>query len=476
LDDKLYVAGGWNWPISGIPTNTLQIYDSASNTWTTGAGMPRLSGCSVSGAIDGKLYVLTACVGYGGYMNYLDMYDPATNSWTGKAGSPHDHADGAAGVIDGKLYVAGGSDEGGNHAYLDVYDPATNTWSTLTSMPAARGGMAGAVLNGTLYAMGGTDASGVVGTVEVYDPVTDTWAADTGMPTARSSMPASGVIGTTIYVAGGHNGTNSLATHEACSYGVLTNDSDLHGGAPGENNVPLTAQLVSPPSHAASFTLHADGSFDYTPAGDYNGPDSFTYQAVDSLGGVSNTELVNLTINPVNDEPSFDITASHAVLEDAGAQSVANFATNISAGPSDESGQTLTFNIAGNTNAALFSAGPAIGSNGALSYTPAADANGSATITVELKDNGGTANGGDDTSPAQTFDIIVTSVNDAPSFDITASHTVLEDAVAQSVANFATNISTGPSDESGQTLTFNITGNTAPAFFSAARRSLPTAR
>ncbi len=128
----------------------------------------------------------------------------------------------------------------------------------------------------------------------------------------------------------------------------------------------------------------------------------------------SNVATVTITVNPVNDEPSFDITALHTVLEDADAQSVANFATNISAGPSNESSQTLTFNITDNTNPVLLSAGPVIASNGTLSYTPAADANGTATITVELTDNGGTANGGDDTSAAKTFDIVVNSVNDEP--------------------------------------------------------------
>jgi hypothetical protein len=37
----------------------------------------------------------------------------------------------------------------------------------------------------------------------------------------------------------------------------------------------------------------------------------------------------------------------------------------------------------------------------------AANTSGSATITIDLQDNGGTANGGVDTSPTQTFVISV---------------------------------------------------------------------
>ncbi len=55
------------------------------------------------------------------------------------------------------------------------------------------------------------------------------------------------------------------------------------------------------PSHG-SLTLNANGSFSYTPAANYNGPDSFTYKAND--GDLdSNTVTVALTITAVNDAP-----------------------------------------------------------------------------------------------------------------------------------------------------------------------------
>ena len=49
-----------------------------------------------------------------------------------------------------------------------------------------------------------------------------------------------------------------------------------------------------------------------------------------------------------------------------------------------------------------------------LTYTPAANQNGTATITLRITDNGGTANGGIDVSATQTFVITVTAVNDPP--------------------------------------------------------------
>src|SRR5207344_2829313 len=125
-------------------------------------------------------------------------------------------------------------------------------------------------------------------------------------------------------------------------------------------------------------------------------------------------------------------------------QTANNWATGMNPGPADEAGQGLIFLVSTN-NDSLFSALPAINATtGTLTYTPAANANGSATVTVRLKDDGGTANGGVDTSGPQTFTITVTAVNDVPSFTKGANQAVLEDAGAQAVNNWATNISKGP--------------------------------
>ena len=105
-------------------------------------------------------------------------------------------------------------------------------------------------------------------------------------------------------------------------------------------------------------------------------------------------------MTPVNDAPSFIKGADQTVNEDAGAQSVTGWATAISAGPANESSQTVSFQVTGNTNPGLFSAAPAVAPDGTLTYTPAADAFGSATITIQAQDNGGTADGGVDTSGA----------------------------------------------------------------------------
>jgi VCBS repeat-containing protein len=155
------------------------------------------------------------------------------------------------------------------------------------------------------------------------------------------------------------------------------------------------------------------GECTYTPNSNFNGEDSFSYTANDGSAD-SKEATVTITVNPVNDAPSFDKGADQTLNEDAGAQSVPGFASNISAGPANESGQQVTFEVTNNTNKALFSVQPSVAPNGTLTYTPAADAFGSADVSVRLKDDGGRANGGVDASAEQTFTIIVTPVNDAP--------------------------------------------------------------
>ncbi|MHB0969746.1 MAG: cadherin domain-containing protein [Thermoanaerobaculia bacterium] len=240
--------------------------------------------------------------------------------------------------------------------------------------------------------------------------------------------------------------------------GVLANDTDGDGDT-------LTAVLVTPPA-TGTLTLNADGSFSYTPAANANGTVSFTYHATDGTDS-SPDVLVTIDVTPVNDAPSFVKGADVTLLEDAGAQSLAGWATALSAGPADESAQTLAFAVTNNSNPTLFSAPPAIAADGTLTFTSAPNANGTATITVQLADNGGTANGGVDTSAPQTFVITVTAVNDAPSFTKGGDATVLEDSGAQTLDPWATALSAGPADENTQTLAFSVTGNTNPALFAA---------
>ena len=210
-----------------------------------------------------------------------------------------------------------------------------------------------------------------------------------------------------------------------------------------------------------------------TPGPGTGGAYPLTLTASNTIGPAA-TQAFTLTVSAVNQPPRFTEGPNQTVAEDAGAQILTGWATDISAGPPNESGQTVTFEVSANTNPSLFSGPPAVSPTGTLTYTAAPDASGSAEITIVLRDSGGTDNGGVNTSAPRTFTITVTSANDAPSFTAGASHLSAEDAGPQSVATWATAISAGPADEAGQTLTFIVTANTNAALFSGPPAVSPT--
>lgn len=183
---------------------------------------------------------------------------------------------------------------------------------------------------------------------------------------------------------------------------------------------------------------------------------TLTLKSTDPSNPEAVVALAGTGVLTVNQPPSFTKGPDQSVAEDAGAQKVSAWATDIDPGGEDEGGQILRF-AAEASAPDLFAQAPAVSRDGILSYTPAEDAFGSATVTVILVDDGGTDNGGDDTSVPQTFTIIVEPVNDSPSFHAGGNLTVKDDAGPQTVEPWATGISPGPANEASQAVEFMLT-------------------
>ena len=90
----------------------------------------------------------------------------------------------------------------------------------------------------------------------------------------------------------------------SAALGVLANDDDPEDDA-------LEARLLSTVSFG---TLVADGSFSYSPAPDYSGPDSFTYRASNG-SRYSNTTTVSIVVAELNDPPLADPDAYDVELD-----------------------------------------------------------------------------------------------------------------------------------------------------------------
>ena len=268
--------------------------------------------------------------------------------------------------------------------------------------------------------------------------------------------------------------TNNLVVLEDSGAGSFTNFATYQTGPANEASQAIT-NVVTSNDNASLFdvapSVDTNGLLTFTPAVNANGSATVTVIAQDdggTIGGGVNltTNTFTLTVLAVNDAPSFSLTGTnYSILEDAGAQTIPNAVTNIVAGPADEAGQTVSFEVS-NTASNLFSAQPVISGAGTLTFTPAANANGSATVSVVARDDGGTANGGTDSSVAQVLTIVITAVNDAPVITLLTNNLlVLEDAGALAVTNFVTFASLA--DEAGQSITNLGVSNDNNGLFSA---------
>ena len=141
----------------------------------------------------------------------------------------------------------------------------------------------------------------------------------------------------------------------------------------------------------------AAGTITFTPTANYSGPAAFTYTVSDGNGG-SATGTVNITVDPVNDDPvavadAFTINEDTALVIAAGS---------LTANDTDIDGGALSVtSVQGALNGTVTLAA------GTITFTPTANYSGPAAFTYTVVDG----NGGSDTG---TVNITVDPVNDAP--------------------------------------------------------------
>jgi hypothetical protein len=264
----------------------------------------------------------------------------------------------------------------------------------------------------------GTIPTGSVGnyntTVTAFDGSLSTSVTFTWSVVAAPTQPPSFTPGpdVTVLENGGSQPVQNIANW-------ATNIS------PGPNQSNLTVQFLVTNNNNALFavqpTISPTGTLSFQ-AAKYAVGNAIVTVFLKNSGGTDNGGkdtfgplTFQITVTPVNQPPTFTAgpdqnvqQSRHPVL-----QTVANWATNIAAGPANESSQKVHF-IVTNDNNALFTVQPTISPTGTLSYQTAAATNGAATVTVVLMDDGGTANGGIDRSNPVTFHITVALMSPPP--------------------------------------------------------------
>jgi hypothetical protein len=173
----------------------------------------------------------------------------------------------------------------------------------------------------------------------------------------------------------------------------------------GDDTTPAASLTLAPSSSnpalvpAGNITLGGSGSnrtVTLTPVPGGSGSTFITLTATDA-GGASSTRTFLLVVDSVNDIPTLDPISDRTLLGNPGPQTIP--LTGITSGAPNES-QTLTVTAVSSDPSVVpnpIIAYTSPNTAGTLSFTPVGGAVGSATITVTVRDNGGTANGGRDT-------------------------------------------------------------------------------
>jgi uncharacterized repeat protein (TIGR01451 family) len=198
-------------------------------------------------------------------------------------------------------------------------------------------------------------------------------------------------------------------------------------------DVENAAGLLTPQGTSSNPTLVPNGNITFggtganrtvtvRPATNEFGSATITVTIVDLDGGSTNDTFV-LAVNPVNDPPTLGLISNLTIGEDSGPQIVT--ITNLTAGPANED-QNIQI-VATSSNPSLIP-NPitvdhaSLTTIGTLSFAPVANSNGTATITVTVRDAGTSNN-----LVTRTLDVTVFAVNDAPTIGDVVDRTISED-------------------------------------------------
>ncbi|WP_395374542.1 Ig-like domain-containing protein [Marinicella sp. W31] len=185
---------------------------------------------------------------------------------------------------------------------------------------------------------------------------------------------------------------------------ILDNDSDPDGDPIHITNADFLTALNG---LTGDLNINANGSIQFNPVENENGVGTVLYTITDSLWLLQGT--ISVEVIPVNDQPNFTVTQSQILTEpDSGLVTITNWA-DFDAGAENENDQIPEYIISNISNPSQFSTMPEVSPTGNLTFAMASNANESVAFDVVVRDDGGTDNGGEDTSEITTIELILSN-------------------------------------------------------------------
>ncbi len=237
-----------------------------------------------------------------------------------------------------------------------------------------------------------------------------------------------------------NNDAVTIAEDGQATLSVVTNDNDIaDGGA-----LDLTSLTVIDGPNSGTAVANTDGTITYTPGLNFTGNDTVTYRICDlgtPLPALCSTAILVITVTPVNDGPVANDDTGASLTEDGpnGTVSILTNDTDVDgnpAAPTNGPGQ-FTVDLNAGTAGIQTTVTNAQGvwtynaTTGVVTFDPADNFNGTATLTYVLCDAAGLCD-----NAVITFG--VTAVNDAPVANDDNGGSIIEDG-ANGIVDILTN-------------------------------------
>jgi len=314
-ENKIYVIGG---SVGDSFTGNVEVYDPISNTWQTMSSMPTPRADLTANIVDGKIYLIggktySSISPYYNQTKVNQVYDIATNTWSTNTSLPFALQGYASTVVDHKIYIIGGARQSiagidSSTNAVQIYDTQTDTWTTGTPLdsPSSYGAVVatvGVMAPAKIYYIGGYSTGTFSDKTQVYDIELNSWSEGPEMLTERAYLGLA-VINDIIYAVGGFDGANWLSRNEELK-------------PLGYGKIPPTVEIISPESKAyksieidytankavswAAYSLDngvnvtLEGTPELTDLPD--GQHSIVVYANDTLGNIGVSQTVTFTID-----------------------------------------------------------------------------------------------------------------------------------------------------------------------------------
>ncbi len=224
-ENKIYVIGG---SVGDSFTGNVEVYNPVSNTWQTVASMPTPRADLSANVVNGKIYLIggktySSISPYYNQTNINQVYDIATNTWSTNVSMPTALQGCASIVIDTKIYMIGGTKQSvsgvdSSTNAVQIYDTQTDTWTTGKPLnyPSSYGATvvtSGVMAPTKIYYIGGYSAGTFSDKTQIYDIENNSWSEGPKMSSARAYLGLA-IVNDVVYAVGGFDGANWLNSNE----------------------------------------------------------------------------------------------------------------------------------------------------------------------------------------------------------------------------------------------------------------------